>query len=280
MLTEGELVAVTQQVNEAILANYAVESSEKPYRQAINEGVIALFGEKYGDVVRVLRVGEPDGPLSRELCGGTHVGETGEIGLFHIVSQESIGAGVRRLEAVTGRGAVEFVESQLRLLHRAAARLGVPSSDLLRRVEELVDEADAAQTQIQRLQQRLARQEFETLVKQVETVAGVPLVAARVGAPSVDILREMTDWFRDRLRSGVFVLGGIVGGRPAFVASITPDIVERGADAAEIVRRLGRVAGGGGGGRPTMAEAGGSDPSKLDEALAQAAELLRAQLER
>jgi alanyl-tRNA synthetase len=117
------------------------------------------------------------------------------------------------------------------------------------------------------------------LLDRIRTVSGVPLIAARVEAPSVDVLREMTDWFRGKVGSGVFVLGTVLDGRPAFVASITPDVVERGADAVGIVRGLGRVVGGGGGGRPTMAQAGGSDAGKLDEALAQAADILKKQLE-
>jgi alanyl-tRNA synthetase len=278
-LTPHELEDVTREVNEAILANYAVESSQRPYREALNEGVIALFGEKYGDVVRVLRVGDADRPFSRELCGGTHVRETGEIGMFHIVSQESVGAGVRRIEAVTGRGAVDFVERQLDRLERVAHHLGVPPQDVEPRARELQQELAQAQKEIQRLQQRLAHRAFESLLGQVQTVSGVPIIAARVEAPSVDVLREMTDWFRDRLSSGVFVLGTVLDGRPAFVASITPDVVEKGADAVAIVRGLGRVVGGGGGGRPTMAQAGGSDPSRLDEALAQAAGILKKQLE-
>jgi alanyl-tRNA synthetase len=279
LLTPEELDAVTTEVNEAILANYPVDSSQRPYREALNEGVIALFGEKYGDVVRVLRVGDPDQPFSRELCGGTHVSETGEIGMFHIVSQESIGAGVRRVEAVTGRGAVDFVERQLDSLERVAHHLGVPPQDLERRAQELQEELTQAQKEIQRLQQQLAHRAFEALLDRVETVSGVPVIAARVEAPSVDVMRDMTDWFRDRLGSGVFVLGTVLDGRPAFVASITPDVVEQGADAVEIVRGLGRVVGGGGGGRPTMAQAGGSDPGKLDDALAQAADILKRQLE-
>ena len=278
MLSPQDLDQVTRQVNEAILANYPVASSEQPYRRAIEAGVIALFGEKYGDTVRVLRVGPSEQPFSRELCGGTHVTETGEIGTFHIVSQESVGAGVRRIEAVTGRGAVDYVEGQLDLLQRVAARLGVPPEDLEGRVERLQDELGAAHREIQRLEQRLARDEFESLLHDVERVDGVSVVAARVEAPSVDALREMTDWFRDRLDSGVFVLGTIMDGRPALVASVTPDVVDRGADAVGIVRRMGQIVGGGGGGRPTMAQAGGSDPGKLDEALSQAAQIIREQL--
>jgi alanyl-tRNA synthetase len=278
MLTPEELDEVTRKVNEAILASYRVESSEESYRQAISEGVIALFGEKYGEQVRVLRVGPSSEPYSRELCGGTHVGDTADIGLFHIVSQESVGAGVRRIEAVTGRGAVDFVADQLALLERTAAHLGVPPSDVETRVERLQEELHEAQKEIERLEQRLARHEFESLLDQVEKVDGVAVVAARVQAPTMDALREMTDWFRARLDSGVFVLGTVVDGRPALVASVTPDVVERGGDAVDIVRRLGRRVGGGGGGRATMAQAGGNDPEKLEEALSQASRILKEQL--
>ncbi len=280
MLTTEELDEVTTRVNDAILANYPVESSEMPYRKALEQGVIALFGEKYGDVVRVLRIGDAGEPFSRELCGGTHVTETGEIGLFHIVSQESVGAGVRRMEAVTGRGAVDFVESRLDLLHRTADRLEVPPQDLERRVEELLDNLQEVQKEVDWLRQHLARQEFESLLQRVDTVAGTALVADRVDVVDVEGLREMTDWFRDRLGSGVFVLGTVIDGRPALVASITEDVVQRGADAADMVRRMGRVMGGGGGGRPSMAQAGGSDSARLVDALEQARPILEEQLKR
>jgi alanyl-tRNA synthetase len=277
-LTPAELKELTREVNQAVLANYPVDSSLMPYREALSEGVIALFGEKYGDVVRVLRVGDAEHPFSRELCGGTHVIETGEIGMFHIVSQESIGAGVRRIEAVTGRGAVDYVEDQLALLDRVAGHLGVPKHDLDRRAREMQEELARSQKEIERLQQRLAHRAFEALLEQVQTVGGVSMISVQVDAPSVDVLREMTDWFRDRLGSGVFVLGTVLDGRPALVASVTQDVVEKGADAVGIVRELGRVIGGGGGGRPTMAQAGGSDPTKLDQALAGAAAILKKQL--
>ena len=279
MLTEDELREVTDAVNEAILHNYPVETRRERYKKAVREGVIALFGEKYGDEVRVIRVGGDEGaPLSQELCGGTHVHETGAIGLFHIVSEESVGAGVRRIEAVTGRGAVELVERQLRILQRAAAYLKVSPEDVDRRALSLLDDLQSAEKEIERLEEKLARKEFEALLDEVETIDDVPLLSARVSAPSMQVLREMTDWFRDRLGSGVVVLGAVLDDRPAFVAAVTPDLVDRGANAAQLVREIAKAVGGGGGGRPTLAQAGGSDPSKLEEALQQAAGLLRSML--
>lgn len=270
MLTEAELDAVTRSVNDAVLVNYPVEVSEERYSQAISEGVIALFGEKYGDIVRVLRIGWPGEPFSQELCGGTHVAETGEIGLFHIISEEGVGAGVRRIEAVTGRVAVDLVERQLGMLRRISAYLGVSPDEVERKTLSLLDELQSARKEIARLQDQLARREFEALLEQVRQVAGVPLLSARVTAPSVEVLREMTDWFRDRLGSGVVVLGTVLGERPALVAAVTADLVERGVDAVKLVREVARVVGGSGGGKASLAQAGGRDASRLDEALRQA----------
>ncbi|RLC98037.1 MAG: alanine--tRNA ligase [Chloroflexi bacterium] len=280
MLTEDEIDTVTRSVNDAILINYPLEITEERYRQAVNEGVIALFGEKYGDVVRVVRVGWPGEPFSQELCGGTHVNETGEIGMFHIVSEGGIGAGVRRIEAVTGRGAVDLVERQLSVLRRAGAYLGVSPDEVDRKSLGLLDELQSSRKEVVHLQEQLARREFETLLGQVQTVAGASLLSARVAAPSIEVLREMTDWFRDRLGSGVVALGTVLGERPAFVVAVTPDLVKRGADAAKLVRDMARIVGGGGGGRPTLAQAGGRDASRLDDALRQASHVLEEMLAR
>ncbi len=280
MLTEDELEMVTRSVNDAILVNYPVDVVEENYRQAIREGVIALFGEKYGDVVRVLRIGWQGDPFSQELCGGTHVDETGEIGLFHIVSEEGVGAGVRRIEAVTGRVAVDLVESQLGVLRRTAAYLAATSEEVDRKVLGLLDELQSARKEITRLQGQLSRHEFEAMLDRVQAVDDVSLLSAQVTAPSMEILREMTDWFRDRLGSGVVVLGTVLGGRPALVAAVTPDLVERGVDAGKLVREMARIVGGGGGGKPTLAQAGGRDPSRLEEALSQAPRMLEEMITR
>jgi alanyl-tRNA synthetase len=160
------------------------------------------------------------------------VNETGEIGLFHITSEEGIGAGVRRIEAMTGRAAVDLVERQLGILRRTAAYLGVSTEETDRKTLSLLDELQSAHKEITHLQEQLARREFESLLNQVQTVSKVSLLSARVTAPSVEVLREMTDWFRDRLESGIVALGTVLDERPVFVVAVTPDLVERGADAA------------------------------------------------
>ena len=279
MLTQDELDSVSRSVNDAILVNYPVAISHEQYRQAVSEGVIALFGEKYEDSVRVLRIGWPGEPFSQELCGGTHVGETGEIGLFHIISEEGIGAGMRRIEAVTGRGAMELVARQVGVLQRAGAYLGASPDEVDRRVLSLLEDLQAEKKRVAHLEETVARLKFEGLLEQTRSVSGVSLLSAAVSASSVDVLRQMTDWYRDRLGSGIIALGAVLNGRPVLVAAVTPDLVARGVDAVKLVRGMARVMKGGGGGRPTLAQAGGRDADRLDEALGQASLLVEQMLD-
>jgi alanyl-tRNA synthetase len=267
MLTQDQLDAVEQSVNDAILANYPLKTEYTTYQDAVNDGAMALFGEKYGEDVRVVRIGVPGEPFSQELCGGTHIQQTGDIGLFRIVSEGSVGAGVRRIEAVTGRGAQQLVQDRLRVLDDAATHLGSPPEEVDRAVLRLMGELHDRQKEISELQRELARLEYRALLQDVQEVGGVQVLAARVQATDMDTLREMTDWFRNRLGSVVIVLGAVIDEKPNFVAAVTPDLVERGLKAGTVIKRVARVVGGGGGGRATMAQAGGRDPDRLDDAL-------------
>jgi alanyl-tRNA synthetase len=275
MLTQDELDAVEQSVNDAILANYPLLAEHEGYQEAVAAGAMALFGEKYGDEVRVIKIGVPQEPFSQELCGGTHVHHTGEIGLFRIVSEGSVGAGVRRIEAVTGRAAQQLVQQRLGVLDAAAAQLGAQPEDVDRAVLRLLGDLHRRQKEIGELRRELARLEFEKLLSQVHEVDGVNVLAARVHAADVETLREMTDWLRTRLGSVIIVLGAVIGEKPSFVAAVTPDLVEKGLKAGAVIERVARVVGGGGGGRPTLAQAGGRDPRRLDEALALVPKVVR-----
>ncbi|MGD8903456.1 MAG: DHHA1 domain-containing protein, partial [Anaerolineae bacterium] len=275
MLTQDELDAVEQSVNDAILANYPLFVEHAGYQEAVSAGAMALFGEKYGDEVRVIKIGVPQEPFSQELCGGTHVHHTGEIGLFRIVSEGSVGAGVRRIEAVTGRAAQQLVQQRLGVLDAAAAHLGAQPEEVERAVLRLLGDLHARQKELGDLRRELARLEFEKLLGQVQEVDGVKLLAARVHAADVETLREMTDWLRTRLGSVAIVLGAVIGEKPSFVAAVTPDLVEKGLKAGTVIKRVARVVGGGGGGRPTLAQAGGRDPRRLDEALALVPKVVR-----
>jgi alanyl-tRNA synthetase len=274
MLIQAELDAVEQSVNDAILADYPVHSQHASYRDAVSGGAMALFTEKYGDEVRVVKVGWEGEEFSKELCGGTHVQRTGQIGLFHIVSEESVGAGVRRIEAVTGRGAQELVQSRLRLLDQTAALLRVQPDQVDRAVRNLYADLQAAQKENARLKAKLAFQQTEQLAAEAKRVKGVAVVSSEVPGTDMQTLREMSDWLRNKLGSAVVVLATAIEDKPQIIVAVTDDLVKRGVHAGELVKGIARVVGGGGGGRPSLAQAGGRDLSKLPEALAQAPDLV------
>jgi alanyl-tRNA synthetase len=266
-MTPDELLAVQRLVNDKVRQNLRVYDEETGYKQAVAAGAIALFDEKYGDVVRVMRIGDP--PVSTELCGGTHVDATGEIGYFHILSQGSIGAGLRRIEAVTGRQAEALITQRLTALEKAARALEVAPEDVPEKVDFLLADLEHKDKRIQGQEVQSALREAESLIGKVEQVGGVNVLAARVNVPvgSQKVLREMADYIRDKLGSAVIVLGAVSGGQPVFIAAVTPDLVEKGYHAGNIIKQVSQVTGGGGGGKAGFAQAGGKDTAKIDEAL-------------
>ena len=260
-----ELQEVQRIVNEKIRQNLKVRSEETPYQKAIAAGAIALFDEKYGDTVRVLKIGKP--AVSFELCGGTHVAATGEIGIFHITGESSIGAGLRRIEAITGRGAEAFIDRQFSSLVEIAQALGTSSGDVQSRVSDLVAELGEERRRALALERELSKIIADSLLARREVVNGVTVLAARVPSSRLEALREMCDLLRAKVKSGVIVLGTIYENKPIFLAAVTPDLVARGYDAGKIVKQVAKVTGGSGGGKPGLAQAGGKYKGKLDEAL-------------
>ncbi|GIV77232.1 MAG: alanine--tRNA ligase [Litorilinea sp.] len=265
-LSEEELRDIEWRANEIVLANYDVHTRWTAYKRAVQEGAMALFGEKYGDEVRVVSFGEED-KVSMELCGGTHVNSTAEIGSFRITSESSVAAGVRRIEAVTGRHAERLIEERFRQLNRVAAILHARPDEVEQAAANLTEQNQQLQRELAQLRQKLAQQEVQQLLSHATQVDGVAVLAVQVEAPDVDTLRQMTDWLRDRLGSSVVVVGAVVGDKPMLVAAATPDVVQRGIHAGNLVRDTAKIMGGGGGGRPNMAQAGGRDPAKLADAL-------------
>ncbi len=280
MVSQTELNEIETAVNQAILADYPVSDSQKKYtdlKEAITSGeIMALFGEKYGSVVRVVQIGSDDMPYSRELCGGTHVQRTAQIGNLHIISEGSAASGVRRIEAVTGEVAQQLVQNRLVTLEQTAAFLGVPPEDVYRRTMLLVASLQDTDKKIKALERKLARVEFESMLTQTKVVNGVNVVSLKVEVQDVTMLREMSDWFRDKLGSAVVVLGTVIEGKPALIATVTDDLLGKGLHAGKLVKEVSQVVGGGGGGKPTMAQAGGRDASKLGEALAKVEALVAA----
>jgi alanyl-tRNA synthetase len=270
-----ELAQIQQIVNEGIRRNLPVGKKELPYSQAVAEGAVALFGEKYGDAVRVVKIGGGKSPLSYEVCGGTHVARTGEIGFFHVYSEGSVGSGMRRIEAVTGRGAEALVEERVSSLEAAARQLQVPTAEVVGKVETVLGELDSERKRASALERRLSKDSAESLLSQVQSVNGVPVLAVGVQASSFDVLRHMGDVLRERMGSAVIVLGAVWDGSPNFLAMVTSDLVSRGLNAGEIAKAVARETGGGGGGRPQLGQGGGKDRDRLEQALKLVSELVR-----
>jgi alanyl-tRNA synthetase len=262
-LDPDQLRRVEHLVNEKIRDDLPVTTEIMDYEAAVASGAFAIFGEKYGQEVRVVSAGD----YSRELCGGTHLLATGQTGFFHILTEGGIGRGLRRIEAVTGRWAERLVDERMDLVDRIASRLGGSVTEIDTNVEALLTELDSEQKQLRELQRRLARAQLDGLLRQVRHVNGINVVAAQVEVSSMETLREMTDWVRDQMGSAVVVLGAIINGQPGFVAAVTQDLVEAGLKADVLVREVAGVVGGGGGGRPTLAQAGGKDSGRIGEAL-------------
>ncbi|HOQ30180.1 MAG TPA: DHHA1 domain-containing protein, partial [Armatimonadota bacterium] len=273
-MTPEELREVERMVNERAMADQPVTTVVVDIAEAQQMGAMALFGEKYGEKVRVVRMGD----FSMELCGGTHVERTGQIGLFRILSESSVGSGLRRIEAVTGHGVIEHLEAQESLLRDAAQALNTRPAEVPARIAAQADQIRELERRLQELQQQQAGSQAEALLSQAVEVNGVKLLATPAGEADRDALTRMADTLADKLRSGVVVLAGLSNNTVIFVAKVTPDLVKRGAHAGNLVREVAKVAGGGGGGRPDFAQAGGKDPSKLESALGKAAEVLAAQL--
>ena len=272
------LLEIQHLVNEKIRENLPVAATVTSYKEAVAKGATALFGEKYGDEVRMIQVGDP--PFSTELCGGTHVHWTGEIGLLQIVSEESVGSGLRRIEAMTGRAAERLVEERLSALDSMAAQLQAPPEGVEAKVSAMVAELDRERKRASAMERESARKAAGTLLSQARDVNGIKVIATKVAAPGADAMREMGDRLKEDLKSGVIVLGAVCDGKPSVLAMVTPDLAAKGFDAGQIVKEVARAVGGGGGGRAELGQGSGRDASKLDEALGGVAALVERHYDR
>ena len=276
-LTPDEQLAVQSLANQKIRSNLGVTAQETTYTDAVRDGALAFFGDRYGDVVRVVRMGEHDDPrpFSFEVCGGTHVHATGEVGTLVVLGESSIGGGMRRIEAMTGRAAEELFVEQAATLQAISQKLQAPVQELEARLEAYMADTDVLRHRLAEAERIGLRSEAETLLERVQDVDGVKLVANTTSAHNVEAIREMGDFLKQKLGSAVIALGAVVNDAPVIITMITPDLVERGLHAGNIARDAAKVMGGGGGGRPDMAQAGGKQADRLGAALDGVARLVR-----
>ena len=274
-LTTEQIEKIEQQVNEAILKAITVDISEKTQNEAKEMGAMALFGEKYGDIVRVVNIKD----CSVELCGGTHVNNVAEIGLFKIVSEAGVASGVRRIEAITGKLAYDKVNIVEKTLNKAASLLKSRNNEVVEKIEALLTQVKTLEQQLAVANSKMAQETASELLATAIDVNGVTIVNAEVEIEDMDGLRNLADLLRDKLTVGVIVLGAkIADDKVNFVVMATKDAVAKGIHAGNIIKETAKVAGGGGGGRPDMAQAGGKNPEKITEALTMATEVITKQI--
>jgi alanyl-tRNA synthetase len=261
-LTDDELRQLEDRVNEKILENLSASISEKGYQDALRDGAIAIFEESYGDVVRVVRFGE----FSTELCGGTHATATGDIGSFRIVSQSSVGAGIRRLEAVTGHGAIEWARREAHLLRDVAGALRTSPAELGERVQKLLERERELERELEKTRAQMRRGGAADPMQNLREVDGVKVVAAEIEDANPKELRSLVDDLKRRVGSGVVLLGSHQEGKVALALGVTRDLTDR-LRAGDLVKQIATEVGGSGGGRPDFAQAGGTDADRLPAAL-------------
>ncbi|WP_173916054.1 alanine--tRNA ligase [Halobacillus sp. Marseille-Q1614] len=270
-VTESEIEKIEKIVNEKIWKSLPVGVEFKSLEEAKEQGAMALFGEKYGSEVRVVQVGD----YSMELCGGCHVVNTAEIGLFKIVSETGIGAGTRRIEAVTAKGAYEYLSGKEALLEEAGELVKAKPNQLIERIQHLQDEMKALQRENESLASKMSNLEAASIFEEIETVNGVNLLAKQVDVKDMNALRNMMDDLKQKTESGVFLLATTSGEKVQLIAGVSKDLIDKGFHAGNLIKQAATICGGGGGGRPDMAQAGGKDPSKISEALAYAQEYVQ-----
>ena len=262
-MTPEEIAQVETLVNREIRHNVPVEARLMKYDDAIKAGAMALFGEKYGDEVRVIGMGA----FSTELCGGTHVRRSGDIGFFKVVSETGVAAGIRRIEAITADSALAWAQSQERQLAQVAATLKAPQQEIGSRLAQIVDNVKALEKELSRLKSKMASSQGDDLSNQTVDVKGIKVLAARLDGADAKVLRETVDKLKDKLKSVAIVLGSVDGEKVTLIAGVTPDLVTK-VKAGELVGHVAGQVGGKGGGRPDMAQGGGTEPAKLESALA------------
>jgi len=267
-MTPEQVERVEQIVNQAVAADYPVHPLVKSRQQAVSEGAMALFGEKYGEQVRTITIGDPKHRYSYELCGGTHLDRTSDVGAFLIVSEGSAAAGIRRIEAVTGRGAYELIARRFKTLKQAAGALKAAMEEVPQKAEQVQEELASTRKQVSSLRAELARSGFQSRLENVETIKGVSLLVMDLPGADKETLGRLADRFREKYpEKGVCLIGSSGGDQVIVMAAVTQDLIKKGIKAGDLVGHVSRQLGAGGGGAPHLAFGGGKDAARLPEAL-------------
>ena len=267
---ESELATIEEEINARIREDAEVATEEMAYDDAIKAGALAFFGDKYGDVVRVVRMGD----FSVELCGGTHVDRTGQVGLFKLDAESGVAAGVRRIEAFTGQGALEAIRRREKILEQLSSQLGARDGAALERLERILAREKEMEKKLRALEQKLVSGDHSAGGEQVRELAGgVKVIVRKVAGIEPGAMRAMADQLREKHRSAVVAIGSDLGDKVALLVAVTPDLTSR-FKAGDIIKQIAPIVGGSGGGKPELAQAGGKDPAKLDQALERVFEIV------
>ena len=275
-MTKEEALRVEEIVNSKILEGLEVEALEMSLDEAKKIGAAALFNEKYGETVRVVKIGD----YSKELCGGTHITNSSQIGLFKIVSESGIASGVRRIEAITGRKVYQHIREVEEQVERVADIVKSNKKDVVDRVQSLSEEAKSLEKELEKIKSKLALSQVDDIINSALDIEGVKVITKNINGMDVNGLRQLGDTIRDKMGSVVVVLGSVQEDKVLLLAMATKDLVTKGVHAGNIIREVAKMTGGGGGGRPDMAQAGGKDPEKLNDALNLVADLVKGQLKK
>ena len=273
-ISKEELKVIEEKVNEAILNSLDIKWEIMNIKDAKEKGAMALFGEKYGNEVRVVSMGD----YSVELCGGTHLNNTSQVGLFKILSEGGVAAGIRRIEAITGKAVYEYLTQKDNMINEVCVALKTKEDNLVQRANHLVEENKSLAKELHETKTKLNLQSVDALLDAKVEVNGVNLLCAKFENIDMNTLKETADTLRDKVGSGVVVLSNVAEGKVNFVVTATQDAIEKGIHSGNIVREVAKIANGKGGGRPNMAQAGATDVSKVDEALSYASEVIKSQV--
>jgi len=266
-----ELEKIENLVNEKILDELKVETKISTFDKAKEIGAIALFGEKYGEQVRVVKIGE----FSLELCGGTHLNSTSNIGLFKILNEEGIGSGLRRIEAVTGERALKYIKEKENIIKDVSGKLQTIPSEIPQKINQIIDNDNNMKKKIKIIRNKLAHYEVDKLLSKKKEIKGVNIISIKVEAEDNNDLRNWGDLIKDKIKSGIVVLGTeLDNGKVALLAMVTDDLAQKGYNAGNIIKAIAPIVGGKGGGKKTMAQAGGQKTDKLDQALEKVYEII------